>query len=207
MKIDQVMIKELLGKTSVGHYAAAQKISEAWYFIPVVINSSLFPALINAKKRSQIEFYERLRLLYSFMLCGSVIISIPISIFSEYLINFLYKEQYNLASGVLMIHIWAGVLVSLGVVTSSLVISNNRQKNALVATSIGAISNIIINLLLIPHYGIIGAALATIISQIIAGLFVPIFFKIDPHYPKILIYSIWDFPKLVLTHLKKLLKT
>ena len=118
-----------------------------------------------------------------------------------------YKEQYNLASTVLMIHIWAGVLVSLGVVTSSLVISNNKQKNALVATSIGAISNIIINLLLIPHYGIIGAALATIISQMIAGLFVPIFFKIDPHYPKILIYSIWDFPKLVLTHLKKLLKT
>jgi len=62
MKIDQIMIKEMLGKLSVGHYAAAIKISEAWYFVPIVINSSLFPAIINAKKRSRKEFYKRLKI-------------------------------------------------------------------------------------------------------------------------------------------------
>ena len=112
MKIDQVMIKEMLGKTSVGHYAAAVKISEAWYFVPIAINSSLFPAIINAKKRSLKEFYDRLKILYSFMLLSAVAISIPTTIYSKYIINLLYKEQFDQASTVLMFHIWAGVLVS-----------------------------------------------------------------------------------------------
>jgi O-antigen/teichoic acid export membrane protein len=50
MKIDQVMIKEMLDSEAVGQYAAAVRMSEVWYFIPVVISSSLFPAIINAKK-------------------------------------------------------------------------------------------------------------------------------------------------------------
>jgi O-antigen/teichoic acid export membrane protein len=51
MKIDQVMIKEMLGAEQVGHYAAAVRLSEAWYFVPMAITSSVFPAIINAKKK------------------------------------------------------------------------------------------------------------------------------------------------------------
>jgi len=51
MKVDQVMIQSMLGSEAVGQYSAAVRISEAWYFIPMVITSSLFPAIINAKKR------------------------------------------------------------------------------------------------------------------------------------------------------------
>jgi len=200
MKIDQVMIKEMLGNSSVGHYAAAVKISEAWYFVPIVINSSLFPAIINAKKRSLKEFYDRLKILYSFMLLSAVAISIPTTIYSKYIINLLYKEQFDQASTVLMFHIWAGVLVSLGVVTSSIVIANNKQNNALISTSIGAISNIILNLLMIPSFGIIGAAFTTILSQIISGLIVPIYFRVDPYYPRILMNSIWALPRELISH-------
>ena len=200
MKIDQVMIKEMLGNSSVGHYAAAVKISEAWYFVTIAINSSLFPAIINAKKRSLKEFYDRLKILYSFMLLSAVAISIPTTIYSTYIINLLYKEQFDQASTVLMFHIWAGVLVSLGVVTSSIVIANNKQNNALISTSIGAISNIILNLLMIPRFGIIGAAFATILSQIISGLIVPIYFRVDPYYPRILMNSIWALPSELISH-------
>ena len=200
MKIDQVMIKEMLGNISVGHYAAAVKISEAWYFIPVVISSSLFPAIINAKTRSHKEFLVRLKILYSFMLFSAVAIAFPITIFSKNIINLLYEKQFDPASTVLMFHIWGGVLVSLGVVTSSIVIANNKQKNALIATSIGAISNIILNLLMIPHFGITGAAFATVLAQIISGIIVPINFRIDPYYPRILIHSIWALPSEVISH-------
>jgi len=200
MKIDQIMIKEMLGKTSIGHYAAAVKISEAWYFVPIAINSSLFPAIINAKKRSLKEFYDRLKILYSFMLLSAVAISIPTTIYSKYIINLLYKEQFDQASTVLMFHIWAGVLVSLGVVTSSIIIANNKQNNALISTSIGAISNIILNLLMIPRFGIVGAAFATILSQIISGFIVPIYFRVDPYYPRILVNSIWALPSELKSH-------
>jgi len=74
----------------------------------------------------------------------------------------------------------------------------------LIALSIGTISNIIINFFFIPLLGIIGAAFATIISQLVSGILVPIFFRIDPLYPKILIDSIWDFPRIIFFHLKKI---
>ena len=203
MKIDQVMIKEMLGNISVGHYAAAVKISEAWYFIPIVINSSLFPAIINAKSRSSKEFYTRLKILFSLMLFGAVAISLPTTIFSKYIINLLYEKQFEQASTVLMFHIWAGVLVSFGIVTSSIILANNKQINALIATSIGAISNIILNLLMIPRFGITGAAFTTVLSQIISGIIVPIYFKIDPHYPRILIFSIWALPSELIGHFSR----
>ena len=50
LKIDQVMIGSMLGNYKVGIYAAAVKLVEVWYFIPAIITTSLFPAIINAKK-------------------------------------------------------------------------------------------------------------------------------------------------------------
>ena len=51
MKIDQVMIKQMLGADQVGLYAAAVRLSEVWYFIPIVITASVFPAIIPATTR------------------------------------------------------------------------------------------------------------------------------------------------------------
>jgi len=50
MKIDQVMLKEMLNTKSVGVYAAAVKLCEAWYFVPIAVMASLFPAVIKKKK-------------------------------------------------------------------------------------------------------------------------------------------------------------
>jgi len=50
MKIDQVMLREMAGNEAAGIYAAATRISEIWYFIPIIIVSSVSPAIIDAKK-------------------------------------------------------------------------------------------------------------------------------------------------------------
>jgi O-antigen/teichoic acid export membrane protein len=51
MKIDQVMLKEMLDTKAVGIYAAAVKLCEAWYFVPTVVTASVFPAIISSKKK------------------------------------------------------------------------------------------------------------------------------------------------------------
>ena len=67
MKVDQVMIKNMLNTEEVGYYAASVKLSEAWYFIPVALTNSLFPAIVNAKKVSK-EFYNnRMQKLYDIL--------------------------------------------------------------------------------------------------------------------------------------------
>lgn len=165
MKIDQVMIKEILGSEAVGQYAAAVRLSEAWYFMPMAISASLFPAIINAKKVSEKLYYERLQKLYNFMVWIAAAIALPMTFMSDWIVKLLYGEQYYEAGGVLMIHIWAGIFVFLGVASGRWFVSENLQKYTFYRTVSGAIINIILNLSLIPKYGIQGAAVATLISQ------------------------------------------
>jgi len=177
MKIDQVMIMQMLDAEAVGQYAAAVRISELWYFIPMVIASSLFPAIINAKKVSEELYYARLQKLYDLMVWMAIAIALPMTLLSDWVVNLLYGEQYNQAGSVLMIHIWAGVFVFLGVVFSKYLTAQNWTKKSFYRALLGAISNIVLNYILIPIYGINGAAVATLLGQFIANYIYDFFDK------------------------------
>ena len=177
MKIDQVMIKEMLGAEQVGHYAAAVRLSEAWYFVPMAITSSVFPAIINAKKQSEGLYYQRLQKLYDLMVWLAVAIALPTTFFAPWVIRVLYGDAFLQASGVLSIHIWAGVFVFLGVACSKWFIVENYIKKNFYRTFIGMLTNVVLNLILIPLYGIYGAAIATLLGQMTANLIYDIFDK------------------------------
>jgi O-antigen/teichoic acid export membrane protein len=177
MKIDQVMIMEMMDTEAVGQYAAAVRISEAWYFIPGVIASSLFPAIINAKKQSEERYYARLKHLYDLMVWIAVAIALPMTFLSDWVVNLLYGEEYNQAGSVLMIHVWAGVFVFLGVASGKWLLSENLQIFSTVNTSIGAIVNVLLNYILIPKIGVSGAAWATLVSYFVAAYLCLLFFK------------------------------
>ena len=177
MKVDQIMIKEMLNTEAVGQYAAAVKLSEAWYFIPMVIASSLFPAIINAKKQSEELYYARLQKLYDLMVWMAIAIALPMTFLSDWVVNLLYGEQYNQAGEVLMIHIWAGVFVFLGVAFSKYLTNENLTKKFFYRTFLGMLINVILNILLIPKYGINGAAIATLLGQFSANYIYDIFDK------------------------------
>ena len=169
MKIDQVMIKEMLGAEQVGHYAAAVRLSEAWYFVPMAITSSVFPAIINAKKQSKELYYQRLQKLYDLMVWLAVAIALPTTFLAPWVIRVLFGEAFLPAAGVLSIHIWAGVFVFLGVASGKWLLTENLQIFSTINTSIGAIVNIVLNYILIKNMGIDGAAISTLISYFIAA--------------------------------------
>lgn len=175
MKIDQVMIKEMLDSEAVGQYAAAVRLSEAWYFIPMVIASSLFPAIINAKKESEELYYVRLQRLYDLMVWMAIAIALPMTFLSDWVVGLLYGEQYSQAGSVLMIHIWAGIFVFLGVASGKWFITENLQLLAFWRTFFGMMINILLNIMLIPKYGIYGAAVATLMGQFFAAYIFDIF--------------------------------
>jgi len=177
MRIDQVMIKHMLNNEAVGQYAAAVKLSEAWYFIPMIITSSLFPAILNAKKVSQELYYKRLQKLYDMMVWMAICIALPMTFFSNWLINLLYGTQYAQAAGVLMIYIWSGVFVAIGLVRSKYFLTENIQLFQAYYLAAGAITNIILNFFWIRLYGIYGAALSTLITYVLIVLIYPMWTK------------------------------
>lgn len=177
MRIDQIMIKEMLGEKEVGLYSAAVRISEVWYFIPMIIANSLFPSIVNAKKVSEELYYTRLQRLYNLMVWAAISIALPMTFLSDWLVILLYGEAYRAAGQILMIHIWAGVFVFLGVASSKWFISEGLQKYSTINTVVGAIVNVLLNFLLIPKYGIYGAAIATVFAQSVSSYFMNLAFK------------------------------
>jgi len=172
MRIDQVMIKEMIDAQSVGLYAAAVRLSEAWYFVPMVISSSLFPAIQNAKEKSSDLYKIRVVNLLNILYLLSIVVILITFVFADEIITILYGIEYIGASSVLSIHIFASIFVSLGVGMHSWIIVENLQRYEFYSLSFGAFANICLNYLLIDIYGIIGAAVATLISQMVANIVV-----------------------------------
>ncbi len=164
LRIDQVMIKQMLDAEAVGQYAAAVKLSEACYFIPVIVCGSLFPAIINAKKQSEELYNARLQKLYSLMLWIAIPITAVMTLFASNIIRFLYGMEFSKAGPVLAIYSWASIFVFLGVASSKWYLVENLQFFSFINSVIGAVVNIVLNLILIKKYGIVGAAWATVIS-------------------------------------------
>lgn len=177
MKVDQVMIKNMLNSEEVGFYAAAVRLSEAWYFIPVALTSSLFPAIVNAKKVGE-EFYNnRIQKLYDILAWMAIAIALPVSIFSSDIIRIIFGNEFNSAAPVLTIYVWAGVAVFLGVASNQYLANENYTKLSFFRTFIGMIFNVVLNFILIPEYGIVGAAVATLISYSVAVFSIILFPK------------------------------
>ena len=169
MRIDQIMLGQLLGDESVGIYTAAVKISEIVYFIPMSIAASAFPAIVEVRKRDEALYYRRLQRLYDLMVALSLAVALPVTFLSDWMVTLLFGSAYRAAGPVLAIHIWAGVFVFLGVAGAKWYIVENLQKISLINTSIGAATNIVLNYVLIPRWGVAGAAWATVVSQCIVA--------------------------------------
>ena len=169
MKIDQVMLGNMAGAKAVGNYAAAVKFSEVWNFIPLAICSSVFPAIIRAKRKSKAEYYQQFQKLFDLVYWIALIIAIAMTFLSQPIITLSLGAEYAEAATILKLHIWSGVFVFLSVARSKWLIEENMTRFSLVSTSVGAITNILLNLALIPVSEGKGAAIATLISYGLSG--------------------------------------
>ncbi|MCG8632399.1 MAG: flippase [Desulfobacterales bacterium] len=168
MRIDQVMIKEIAGLAHVGYYSAAVKLCDVWAFVPMAIASSLFPVIINSKKENQTVYHQRLQHLYGLMICLAVVIALPTTFLAPQVIRILYGEAFMPAAGVLSIYIWTGMFTFLGVANGRWIVVENVQYISVWKTAGAAILNIALNFVLIPRYGINGAAVSSIAAVFFA---------------------------------------
>jgi O-antigen/teichoic acid export membrane protein len=177
MKIDQLMINQILDAENVGYYAAAVRLSEVWYFIPVAISSSLFPAIVNAKKINEHLYYSRLQDLFFLLTWLALALAIPVTFMGGWIVELLYGSEYEASASVLVIHIWASLFVFLGVARGGWIIIENLQIYTFIYLSMALVVNVTLNYYWIPLFGITGAAYATIVSQCAAVLILPALFN------------------------------
>ncbi len=177
LRTDQIMIKSMLGEAEVGIYSAAVRISEVWYFIPMVIVSSLFPAIINGKKISNELYYSRLQNLFDLMVRLSLFFAIIASLSGNWLVLTLFGQEYAGSADILRIHLWTGIFVFLGVASSGWLVVENLQKHAFFRTFLGMMINIVLNYSLIPFWGSRGAAMAALMANFVAAFLYDLLFR------------------------------
>lgn len=169
MKVDQLMIQKMLNNIALGNFSAAVKLSEAFYVVPGIIAGSLFPAIINGLKISREEYLIRIKKLYQIFTLICVTAILFVFIFSDIIVSILYGEQFTETSSVLRLHFCNSLFVFFGVAYSQAFIVEGLQRFTTINTIIGALLNILLNLWLIPKFGVLGSALATLIAQGYSG--------------------------------------
>jgi O-antigen/teichoic acid export membrane protein len=168
LDIDVVMLGFFKTSQEVGLYSAGQRIIQIFYTIPSIISMSFFPAISrfahaneNIKTKSIME-----KSLSAVMLIGIPLVVGGIVLGKE-IISLLYGPEYSLSVipfKILLINI---IFVFPSYLISNYILAYNQQKKIGPYLMVGSACNILLNFFLIPKYGTIGAATATIISQAI----------------------------------------
>ena len=174
-KIDTVMLGMMKTNDVVGLYSAQYRIIDGLVgLIPTVLFTVFYPVMSR-----NIKNLDRLKSIYikSFQLSLIVglMISIFVSLFAKEIIIFLYGREYIGCVLAFKILIWAFFIICISTITSGLLNSMNKQKIVAFGTGLGALINVMLNLLLIPKYSLNGAAFATVITEFF-GFLIYIYF-------------------------------
>ncbi len=170
LKVDQVMLEHYVGSAAVGEYAVAARLSEVWYFFADAVVISLFPALLLAKKKADLTNYKKkLQSISDLLFVCALLLALVVYWLAESVIEVLFGEAYLGSVVILQLHIWAGLFVFMRALVSKWLLSENLLKFSLVSHGLGAVINVLLNMWLIPIYGGVGAAFATVISYFVAS--------------------------------------
>ena len=125
---------------------------------------------LNPKKISNELYYKRTKKLLMTTLLVSVFIALVTTLFSKYLITIIFGAKFYAALPVLYIYAWSSIGAALTSVTHQILLTENLTRYVVKVTFFGMITNVLLNIVLIPKYGMSGAAFATLISYFVPFL-------------------------------------
>ncbi|HNW35008.1 MAG TPA: flippase [Candidatus Ozemobacteraceae bacterium] len=177
LRLDQLLIFHFLGSRETGIYAGLARITELWNFVPTILMASAYPLLCKMHAGNSALFQAGRRGI--FRLLSWIVFPIPllITMFREKIIFLAYGAPAAAGAPTLAVLIWSVVFVFLGIGNSTALTAAGLQAYLLPLTLTGGLSNLLLNLWFIPSYGIWGAAVATVISYSIPGLFLQYLIK------------------------------
>lgn len=201
-QMDKVMVGRMLGETEVGIYTAAMTIAMLWEFIPTAIFNSSRTMILEAKTRNEEEYREKLKALFFGISVLGILVGIAVQIFGKLAVWILYGEEYMDAVPVLQLLIWSTTFAMIGLARNVWSVAEEKNKYTEYYPICGAIFNLIFNALAIPVWGIFGAALGTLLAQIIVALVAPMLWKDTRPFVKLYLES-WGSWRYLMKWLKK----
>ena len=162
--VDTLMIKWMIGSEALGYYQSGLKLTETLLIIPIIFSSSLYPLvskvhLENNRLKALVKKSTNVIQLIAFpMISGAIILAHPIvvTVFSNAFIEAVNVFKYLLV---------VALITHFSIIFQQILLGCKYEKETVKVNSVGFIINIILNIILIPKYGIIGAAMGSIVGR------------------------------------------
>ena len=167
---DRIMLKNMIGDLETGYYSAALNCAGMTSFIYTAIIDSMRPYVLEAKTTGALDYKNRVKTLYSVIFYLSILNSAFCVIFAKPMIFVLYGEDFAPVASILMVLVWNIVFTYYGGAQSVWMLSENKQKYLPLLGAIGAITNVVLNYLMIPWLHASGAAVATLVTSLISNV-------------------------------------
>lgn len=180
-KIDQVMLGTMDSKYAVGIYSASVRLSDCWSFLPVAVVTSIFPLLVGLRQTDKLHYSQAVQKLHDALVWLAIGVALLVTFFGTDIVHFIFGSNYDDSVRVLSIHIWSAVFGFTGIIRGKWLIIEGLTKYSFITTLLGSICNIGLNVFLIPLYGPVGAAVATLISRVFMSYILSCFLR--PMWP------------------------
>ena len=193
-QMDKVMLGKMMGEREVGLYTSAMTIAMLWEFIPQSIINSASSVIHRKKKHDHMQYLKLLQLLLLGISVMGLMVGIGMQIFGKYIMWILYGKDYMEAIPLLQILIWSTSFAMIGTARGIWSVAEDKNSYAKYYPMIGGAFNLIFNYFAIQVWGMMGAAVGTLLSQIIVSLGTPLLWKETRPFVKLYIGS-WKYLK------------
>ena len=175
LQIDQIMIGNMIDKTSVGYFSVASKFVEVLLYVPTILIQTVSPLLVKERKNNLESFREKAQIFMNITVWLCVVCAIFMVLCSRYIVLWTFGMKYLASIVILQILSFKIVGVALNIVSGQLLIIEEKQKYFVLRSLSGCIVCVVLNLLVITRFGVGGVAAVAIATQLAAGFLIHLF--------------------------------
>ncbi len=169
--IDIVMLQLTKGTDEVAYYSSGYKIVNTIIIVIAFIPDAFFPLIVYNFKHDEKQFKQHI-LLFS-QTAG--LLSIPLAIggiiYARQILMLLYGSQLLAGTDAFKVLLLLVIIIPFKLLVASIIIATDKQNHYMISGAIGAIVNVLLNIILIPRYGMIGAGIAIVVTETAAGIY------------------------------------
>jgi len=161
MRADKIILGETAGNHELGIYSVAILVAEVLWLVPRALSASLYPGIVEAKGISDVVFHDRMQRYYGIMAFFTYLVAVPVTLLGSWAVPFIFGPAYAQAGTLLAGLVWTGMFINLGLARSSYLTAMNWTRLHSITDFLGCVVNVVLNLVLIPRYGGVGAVIAS----------------------------------------------
>jgi O-antigen/teichoic acid export membrane protein len=170
VRIDQIMLNELLGDRELGFYSAALPLSQVWNVVPVVLTTSLAPYVARRKLEGEAPYRRALSDIFRLYAACGLAVSLVTSALAPWIVSILYGKTFVRSASVLSIHVLSNIFIYLGVAQNLWIVNERLGRLSLYKSLSGAVVSVVGNLLVIPRFGIVGCAVVYVLANFVSAV-------------------------------------